>query len=176
MSPAKTKNACRSRSGNCPSGSKSRSFPGPSAGPAVGSGASALLDRDPPVYRMCRFASTVEELWHEWMVGLPGHPSVDFLDKMWGSRWRSGCRREIQWYSLRLEIIREIRHIAQAQRRSEDEAVQVLQQRQDQQLCSLAALCKRLRAERKQRFNMGSAGGAGACNVSMSIAVRTRTG
>src|SRR5437667_1639565 len=98
---------------------------------------------------MCRTIKTVEGLWREWTVGLQGRPSVASLDSRWGSRWRTGRRGEIQWYSLRLEVMKEIRRTAQAQRSSEEEAMWAVDLRQRQMGCSLDMFCKRLRAGRK---------------------------
>jgi hypothetical protein len=103
---------------------------------------------EPPCYRMCRSVKTVEALWHEWTVGLNGQPSVSALDSRWGSRWRAGRQAELQWYSLRLEVIKEIRRIAQMQRSSEQQAMRVLQHHQQQMGYSLDRFCKHLRAGR----------------------------
>jgi hypothetical protein len=100
---------------------------------------------------MSRTARTVEALWREWTVGLRGGPSIEKLDRRWGSQWRAGRQSELQFYSLRLEIIKEIRHIAQAQRTSEEAAMWQLSKQQQDMRCSLDQLCKRLRAGRKQR-------------------------
>jgi len=75
---------------------------------------------------MCRSVKTVEALWREWTVGLGGQPSISALDSRWGSRWRSGRQNELQWYSLRLEVIREIKRMAKAQRSSEEQAMWTL--------------------------------------------------
>ena len=57
---------------------------------------------------MCRTVKTVKALWQEWTVGLGhGNPSVAALDSRWGSQWRAGRQSEVQWYSLRLEVIKE---------------------------------------------------------------------
>ena len=82
-----------------------------------------LEPQEPPRHSMCRSVGTVEALWREWTVGLRGQPSVGALDSRWGSRWRSGRPKEQQWYSLRLEVVREIRRLAQAQRNSEEQAI-----------------------------------------------------
>jgi len=105
---------------------------------------------DPPAHRMSRAVKTVERLWHEWTVGIDGSPSIRSLDSRWGSRWRAGRRSELQWYSLRLEAIKEIRRIAQAQRTSEEAAVWQLQLQQQKMGYSLDQLCKRLRTGRKE--------------------------
>ena len=68
----------------------------------------------PPKHQMCRTVKTVEALWREWTVGLQGNPSIEVLDRKWGNHWRAGRQSELQWYSLRLEVIREIKRVAQA--------------------------------------------------------------
>jgi hypothetical protein len=103
----------------------------------------------PSGYRMSRAVKTVEQLWREWTVGLGGGLSVQALDSKWGSRWRAGRRSELQWYSLRLEAIKEIRRTAQAQRSSEEAAMWQLNLQQQRMGCSLDLLCKQLRAARK---------------------------
>jgi hypothetical protein len=100
---------------------------------------------------MCRAVRTVEALWREWTVGLRGGPSIDVLDRRWGSKWRAGRRSELQFYSMRLEIIKEIRHLAQAQRTSEEAAMWKVNCQQQDQGCSLDHLCKSFRARRKMR-------------------------
>jgi hypothetical protein len=102
-----------------------------------------------PTYRMSRAVKTIDQLWREWTQGLAGGPAISTLDSTWGSRWRSGRRSELQWYSLRLEAIKEIRRISQAQRCSEQEAMWQLHHHQQRVGQSLDQLCKRLRASRK---------------------------
>lgn len=106
----------------------------------------------PPVYRMCRTVKTVKALWQEWTVGLGhGKPSVAALDSRWGSQWRAGRQSELQWYSLRLEVIKEIRRVAQARHVSEEAAMWQVNLQQGQMQCSLDQFCKQLRASRKAR-------------------------
>jgi hypothetical protein len=107
------------------------------------------LELQPPAYRMCRTARTVETLWRERTVGLGGNPSITMLDARWGSRWRTGRRNEVQWSSLRLEIIKEIRRIAQFQRTSKEAAMWQVNLLKRQMECSLYQPCKRLHASRK---------------------------
>jgi transcriptional activator of glycolytic enzymes GCR1 len=104
---------------------------------------------DPPAYRMCHATKMVEGLWQEWTIGLRGQPSITALDGRWGSRWRSGRQSELQWYSLRLEVIKEIRRTAQAQRISEEAAMLLVNMQQRQIGCSLDRLCKQLRQGRR---------------------------
>ena len=104
-----------------------------------------------PRHWMSRTVRTVDTFWHEWTVSLQGRPSIDMLDRRWGSQWRAGCQDELQWYLLHLEIIKEIRHKAQAQRTSEDAAMWQVSKLQQDMRCSLDQLCKRLRAGQKAR-------------------------
>ena len=73
------------------------------------------------------------------------------LDSRWGSRWRAGRRSELQWYSLRLKAIKEIRRVAQAKRIGEQAAMYIVNLQQQQTGCSLDQFCKRLRANAKAR-------------------------
>jgi len=102
-----------------------------------------------PQYRMSRAVKTVVRLWHEWEIGFIGSPSLQALDSKWGSRWRAGRRSELQWYSLILEVIKEIRWVAQAQRIDEEAAMWQVNLQQEKMGCSLDQPCKRLRAGRK---------------------------
>jgi hypothetical protein len=105
----------------------------------------------PPQYRMCRAVKTVEALWGEWTVGFRGGPAIAELDSRWGSQWRAGRQNELQWYSLRFEVIKEIRKIARARRCSEEAAMHMVNLQQQRTDCSLDSFCKQLRANRKAR-------------------------
>ena len=105
--------------------------------------------KSPPIYCMSRAVNSVRALWREWTEGLGGNPSVAALDSKWGSRWRAGRQKEVQWYSLRLEVIREVKRVAQAQKVSEEAAMWQVNLRQEQMQCSLDQLCKRLRVGKK---------------------------
>ena len=100
-------------------------------------------------YHMCCMIRTVKTLWCEWTIDLAGNSSVDMLNSKWDSQWQADCQSKIQWYLLRLEIIKEIRHIAQAQRTSEKAAMWQINQLQERMNCSLDQLCKQLWADRK---------------------------
>jgi hypothetical protein len=69
-----------------------------------------------PQYRMSRTVQSIPELWREWTVGLQGQPSIERLDKLHGSGWRSGptAASERQFYSRRKTLITEIRRLAVA--------------------------------------------------------------
>jgi hypothetical protein len=122
----------------------------PAAAAATAATAATAL-QPAPRYRMCRAVKTVEDLWREWTVGLQGQPSITELDRRWGSQWRANRHSEQQWYSLRLEVIKEIRRVAQARRASEEAAMWQVSQQQKQQRCSLDQLCKQLRSARRSR-------------------------
>jgi hypothetical protein len=51
---------------------------------------------------------------------------------------------------MRLEVIREIRRVAQARRISEQAAMHLVNMQQQQTGCSLNQFCKRLRANNRQ--------------------------
>jgi hypothetical protein len=75
-----------------------------------------------PQYRMSRTVQTIPELWQEWTVGLQGQPSIERLDELYGSSWRSGliAASERQFYSRRKTLITEIRRLAAAVRTPPD--------------------------------------------------------
>lgn len=70
-----------------------------------------------PEYTMSRTIQTIPELWQEWTVGLHGQPSIERLDELYGSRWRTGPGKasERQFYSRRKTLITEIRRLAAIQ-------------------------------------------------------------
>lgn len=69
-----------------------------------------------PQYHMSRTIQTIPELWQEWTIGLQGQPSIEKLDRLYGSSWRSGptAASERQFYSRRKTLITEIRRLAAA--------------------------------------------------------------
>ena len=71
---------------------------------------------EPLQYRMSRTLRTIPELWQEWTIGLQGQPSIERLDELYGSSWRSGpaVASERQFYSRRKTLITEIRRLAAA--------------------------------------------------------------
>ena len=124
--------------------------------PALSSASSTQPTRatptpQPPVHCMSRAVKTVEHLWREWTVGLHGSPSILALDARWGSQWRTKRQSEQQWYSLRREVITEVKRIARSRRIGEEAAMWQVHQQQQQVQCSLDQFCKRLRAGRKAR-------------------------
>jgi hypothetical protein len=100
---------------------------------------------------MNRQIRTVEKLYEEWTVGLQGCFSIAELDRRYGCDWRRGRGPEIQYYSLRREIILEIDRIAGHDNINKDTAMRRLQGRQDTERWSLDKLAKRLRLERQER-------------------------
>src|SRR5438045_2976986 len=66
----------------------------------------------PSAYKMLRGSDSVFQLWTEWTLGLAGGPSIEALDRCWGSRWRTGG--EAMFYSRRRRIINEIRRRVEA--------------------------------------------------------------
>ena len=93
--------------------SSSSSLPsGPVSLPAIVPAQAA----EAPQYRMSRTLQTIPELWQEWTIGLQGQPSIERLDELYGSSWRSGpaAASERQFYSRRKTLITEIRRLAAA--------------------------------------------------------------
>jgi hypothetical protein len=105
----------------------------------------------PPRYRMRRDVSTVRRLYEEWTIGLHHCLPIGELDRRYGHRWRAGRGDEVQFYSLRVEIMREIWRITNVDGVSEVTAMERLQGRQDRERWTIDKLCKRLRLESKQR-------------------------
>ena len=72
---------------------------------------------------MSRTVQTIPELWREETVGLQGQPSIERLDELHGSSWRSGptAASERQFYSRRKALITKIRRLAAAVRAPPDE-------------------------------------------------------
>jgi hypothetical protein len=103
----------------------------------------------PLKYRMCRAVRTVKD----FVMWVNYRSCRQFIcrhaDSKWDSQWQADCQSEIQWYLLRLEIIKKIRYIAQTQRTSEKAAMWQINQLQERMNCSLDQLCKQLWAGRK---------------------------
>jgi hypothetical protein len=94
----------------------------------------------PSAYKMLRGSDSVFQLWTEWTLGLAGGPSIEALDRCWGSRWRTGSG-EAMFYSRRRKIINEIRRRVEAgTARDERQAVDQLEQLRGTR--SLDWLCK----------------------------------
>lgn len=69
----------------------------------------ALVYRDIiPTYKLNREIHTIPELWRLWTVGIGGAPSVEELDRQYGSGWRQTAS-ERQYYSMRKTLIDEIK-------------------------------------------------------------------
>lgn len=102
-----------------------------------------------PQDSMSRAVKTVEGLWKEWTVGLHEQPAVRDLDSRWGHSWRAGRRTDLQWYSLRLEVIREIERIARNRGIGEEVAMYIVHLQQQRTGSSMDQFCKQLRANRK---------------------------
>lgn len=99
-----------------------------------------------PQYHMSRAIQTIPELWQEWTVGLHGQQSIQKLDELYGSRWRSGstAASERQFYSRRKTLITEIRRLAVAIKDPPDEAAysSVVLQLEDERIRAKASLSK----------------------------------
>lgn len=132
--------------------------PGPGPGPAIvaavsspaGLGVPAMTaaQQGPPQIRFPRTLCSVQDLYQLWRHGFAMMPSVDELERQWGSRWR--LRNERQLFSMRKVVMDEVVRLAGARGRSEEDAVRELEkQRVESGNLSLDALAKRLKAARK---------------------------
>jgi Transcriptional activator of glycolytic enzymes len=99
-----------------------------------------------PQYRMSRTVQTIPELWQEWTLGLGGQPSIEKLDELYGSGWRSGPSgaAERQFYSRRKSLITEIRRLAIALKDPPDQEAYytIVLQLEDQRRRAKASLSK----------------------------------
>jgi hypothetical protein len=100
---------------------------------------------------MSRDVRTVEMLYREWTEGLQGALSIRELDRRYSHHWRKGRSAELQFYSIRKEIMREIERIRVTDGVNEVTAARRVQGRQDREMLSLDKLGKRLRDEAKAR-------------------------
>jgi hypothetical protein len=100
---------------------------------------------------MKRDLGTVEQLYREWTQGLQSCLAIRELNRRYGNRWRRGRSDEIQFYSLRSQIFREIERVALANGVTELVAMRRLHSRQDSGHWSMDMLCKVLRTEAKNR-------------------------
>ncbi|KAF7125749.1 hypothetical protein CNMCM5793_002042 [Aspergillus hiratsukae] len=105
-----------------------------------------------PQYHMSRTIQTIPDLWQEWTVGLKGQPSIERLDDLYGSGWRSGPEKsaERQFYSRRKTLITEIRRLAAAEDSSFGDPYQkVVAQLEEQRIQAGASLSKVIDALKK---------------------------
>ncbi len=117
--------------------------------PAVlGAPAMTVAQQGPPQIRFPRTLRTVGDLYQLWRHGFAMMPSIDELEKRWGSRWR--LRNERQLFSMRKVVIDEVVRLAGARGWPEEDAVrEVEKQRVEGGNLSLDAFAKRLKAARK---------------------------
>ena len=102
----------------------------------------------PPQIRFPHTLRTVGQLHQPWRYGFAMMPSVDDLERQWGSRW--SVRNERQLFSMRKAIMDEIVSLAAARGWPEENVVrEVERQRVDGGDLSLDALAKRLKVAQK---------------------------
>lgn len=61
-----------------------------------------------PAYTMSRGLTRVLEFWREWHNGIGAEPSIESLEKTFGTKWRSSAR-EFKFYSRRNVIIQHVK-------------------------------------------------------------------
>jgi hypothetical protein len=126
--------------------------PLPIIGAAIGPTAPTLLPvtalekaSQVPQYHMSRTIQTIPDLWQEWTIGLQGQPSIEMLDRLYGSSWRSGPAKtsERQFYSRRKTLINEIRRLAAVEDPSHGDPYQkVVAQLEEERIQAGASLSK----------------------------------
>ncbi len=99
-----------------------------------------------PFYLLSRDVRTIPDLWKEWTIGLGYLPPIDELDRLHGSRWRTG--NEIQYYSTRKRIVDEIQRRAWSSATTEDykAVVRGMEEERAHSKASLDKVSKALRA------------------------------
>lgn len=89
---------------------------------------------------MSRDVRTGEVFYHGWTRGLRGALLIRELDRQHNHHWRKGRRAELQFYSPRKEIMREIDWIVVHDGVDEITAARRVQERQDREKPSLDKL------------------------------------
>lgn len=127
----------------------------PLAGPAppAPSVLQAFAETDQvPKYRLSRSISTLPDLWREWTIGVKGSPSIEELDRQYGTKWRPD-HKENQYYCKRMVIVRELRRRAEAMAggyaANVDAVVKQMEVERRQSGLTLNQVVKRLKAEEK---------------------------
>ena len=80
-----------------------------------------VANQGPPQIRFPRTLRTVGDLYQLWRHGFAMMPSVDELEKRWGSRWR--LRNERQLFSMRKVVMDEVIRLAGTRGWPEEDAV-----------------------------------------------------
>jgi len=98
-----------------------------------------------PSYMLPRNIQTVQDLLRLWRYGLGGMPSIDSLERDWGSRWRPTSEKN--YFSTRKTVVDEVVRRAVAQNIQED----VVAKRMDVERGSksLDKLIKSIKLDRK---------------------------
>ena len=114
----------------------------------------SLVRRDSvPAYKLNREAQTIPALWKLWTVGIGGAPSVEELDRQYGSGWRQ-TSSERQYYSMRKTLIDEIKE--RTLRAGDGDSARVVRDMEEKRLStkpplSIDKVIKTLKATRKAR-------------------------
>ena len=101
----------------------------------------------PPSFKLPRSVKSVQDLLRLWRQGLAGMPSVDALEREWGSRWRPSTEKN--YFSTRKVIVDEVRRQAQSKGLAED--IIARQMDEERGSNSLDKLFKAIREAKKGR-------------------------
>lgn len=122
--------------------------PAPKQGQGNGEASQSVAERSqPPSYKLPRAVKTVQDLLRLWRHGLGGMPSVDSLERDWGTHWRPSSEK--QYFSTRKMIIDEVARRAAAQHIAEDVVAKQMDAERDSN--SLDKVFKSIRNDRKAR-------------------------
>lgn len=81
-----------------------------------------------PAYTLNREIMTVTDVWREFSNGLGGNPSVEHLEKEYGTAWRKD-RKESRFFSRRNELYKAIKLKAEREKTSCEEAARRIEER-----------------------------------------------
>jgi hypothetical protein len=101
----------------------------------------------PPSFKLPRSVKSVQELLRLWRQGLAGMPSVDSLERGWGSCWRPSTEKN--YFSTRKVIVDEVRRRAQSGGLAED--IVARQMDEERGSNSLDKLFKAIREDKKRQ-------------------------
>ena len=83
------------------------------------------LPNQPPVYKMSLAVDNVKDLWREWKEGLACGPSVENLERQWGTAWRKN-KSASRFFQRRKKIIDKVVELQESKSYSAAQATEYL--------------------------------------------------
>ena len=96
---------------------------------------------------MSRGISRVSELWVEWYKGIGSSPSVEYMERTFGTKWRLSCK-ESKFFSRRKVIIEYVRYIENSRNFDTQASLEYIENEQGTK--SLDAFSKYLVSKKKE--------------------------